>query len=885
MAIITKPAGGILKGVPASISLSKSELAALSIIVADSYFFNTSNWNKVILKYRSSSGKQYEVVQFDATLSSPTGNFLVSIKARDAFEIQAIEIHDFDNDIFIVPRSALNVADFDVVLLSAPSSLSYSTPVTYTQNTAITNNVPTVTGTVTSYSILPALPAGLSLNTTTGIISGTPTEASAATNYVVTASNGAGSTTATINITVEAEIPSNIVNFTGRNNPTYISFPAPGSVTRLLPAVNLSGDGQGSFWLTQGLTGDFTFTATVKAGSSGESPVQALFGLNDVMPPPSNTGYALKAAGWGINFYDSGTVKPWDVSSTELAWTKGSNYNIEIKRVSGVVSYKVNSTTFSYTLSTSTTAYIVGYLQVGSWEVTNAQLAVPQALNYINWDLLTGYQAGSLTITPTSGVSGGISLAGNDVAVKSDADKATGDFDYTFKFDWSAATSVVDMFAGVTGNNITAGTSFYPNLTCIYGNGNNPDTANLWHNGSSVGGTTQTLLSGVNTYRLKRVGTTITHYLNDVQIYSATSTSFTAYPSVRTMGNSVVTESYITEAPITSEYFTYTHNPDSLIISNTGGVSGGPSDSFGAVSQLDPFAGDFSIQFKFNWDAFTHAQGWGGNPSYSVFLGVRPELNNNNNQTGISISEFDTGNSNKNIRFWTVGGSNVLYNVTPGDHTFVLVKTGNDWKYYIDGVLRHQAQYGTSQTFYPAVRTRGFVACTESKEIEWVTWDVANKTGAGTVTTGDNGYIVKSGGAQGYNVNVLSTQTITGDGYVEFIYDSALSLHTVFGLAEIASSSGGYDQILFGVYDSDGGILQTVASNSATNVSNIQNQNVSTGNIIKIERIGTTFSVYKNGLLVRSGTINNTNPLKASVSMYYPQPTWTFGLNNVTISE
>jgi len=119
MAIITKPAGGILKGVPASISLSKSELSALPLIIADSYFSNASNWNKVILKYRSSSGKQYETVQFDATLSSPTGNFLVSIKARDAFEIQTIEIHDFDNDIFIVPRSALNVADFDVGICSS----------------------------------------------------------------------------------------------------------------------------------------------------------------------------------------------------------------------------------------------------------------------------------------------------------------------------------------------------------------------------------------------------------------------------------------------------------------------------------------------------------------------------------------------------------------------------------------------------------------------------------------------------------------------------------------------------------------------------------------------------------------------------------------------
>lgn len=171
---------------------------------------------------------------------------------------------------------------------------------------------------------------------------------------------------------------------------------------------------------------------------------------------------------------------------------------------------------------------------------------VTNPIDYITWDLLSGYQSGSLVISPSSGVSGGSSLSGMDVAVKSDIDKATGDFDYTFKFDWSASASVVHMFAGVTGNNITAGTSFYQNLACIYGNGDNPDTAHFWHNGSTVGNT-QTLMNGENIYRVKRVGSTITQYLNSVQVHSASSTIFTAYPSVRTVGNSVVTEAYISE--------------------------------------------------------------------------------------------------------------------------------------------------------------------------------------------------------------------------------------------------------------------------------------------------------------------------------------------------
>src|SRR5690606_38673634 len=85
---------------------------------------------------------------------------------------------------------------------AAPSGLSYSSPLTATEGPAINALNPTVTGTVTSYSVNPALPAGLTLNTTTGVISGTPTEPTAKATYVVTATNSGGSTTFDLEITV-----------------------------------------------------------------------------------------------------------------------------------------------------------------------------------------------------------------------------------------------------------------------------------------------------------------------------------------------------------------------------------------------------------------------------------------------------------------------------------------------------------------------------------------------------------------------------------------------------------------------------------------------------------------------------------------------------------
>jgi Putative Ig domain len=85
-----------------------------------------------------------------------------------------------------------------------PSHLSYSTnPVIYTVGVAIPPDVPHSTGgTVVSYSVSPALPAGLSLNATTGIISGTPSAVAPSADYVVTATNSGGSTTASLDITV-----------------------------------------------------------------------------------------------------------------------------------------------------------------------------------------------------------------------------------------------------------------------------------------------------------------------------------------------------------------------------------------------------------------------------------------------------------------------------------------------------------------------------------------------------------------------------------------------------------------------------------------------------------------------------------------------------------
>ncbi len=97
----------------------------------------------------------------------------------------------------------------NIAVTIAPASLTYSVnPVVYCPGSAITANTPSNNGgTAISYSVNPALPAGLNLNTATGIISGTPSSVTAASNYMVTATNSCGFTSVAVNITIAGAAP------------------------------------------------------------------------------------------------------------------------------------------------------------------------------------------------------------------------------------------------------------------------------------------------------------------------------------------------------------------------------------------------------------------------------------------------------------------------------------------------------------------------------------------------------------------------------------------------------------------------------------------------------------------------------------------------------
>jgi hypothetical protein len=75
---------------------------------------------------------------------------------------------------------------------------------TYYVGVTIPANSPTSSGgPVVSYSVSPALPGGISIDSASGVITGTPTAAGGPSDYVVTAANSGGSTTATLSIAVQ----------------------------------------------------------------------------------------------------------------------------------------------------------------------------------------------------------------------------------------------------------------------------------------------------------------------------------------------------------------------------------------------------------------------------------------------------------------------------------------------------------------------------------------------------------------------------------------------------------------------------------------------------------------------------------------------------------
>ncbi len=158
--------------------------------------------------------------------------------------------------------AATSTATFPVVAI-IPSALTYpSNSIVCYQNVPFTAVAPTYSGdAVQSFSIAPALPAGLNFDTTTGRISGTPTAATANATYTVSATNSGGTAQVAVQLMVDSQ-PS----VTLMASPSTIG-PNGGSILTWAVDDSVSG-----FTIDQGVQTTVFDTTTIKTGTFNVHP-------------------------------------------------------------------------------------------------------------------------------------------------------------------------------------------------------------------------------------------------------------------------------------------------------------------------------------------------------------------------------------------------------------------------------------------------------------------------------------------------------------------------------------------------------------------------------------------------------------------------------------
>jgi hypothetical protein len=187
-----------------------------------------------------------------------------------------------------------------LVRIAAPRSLSYSSPLTYQVGSAISPISPSVTGTVSSYSVLPALPAGLSLDPVTGRISGTPTAAAPTANYVITATNSTGSTAFSLSLTVVLLPPSNLM------------YPSPRVFARGVPITPLAPS-------VQSVVASYTVSPALPAGLALDGISGVISGTPTALVAAMNYTVTAANASGSTTFSVSITIDTLAVTPTQIS--------------------------------------------------------------------------------------------------------------------------------------------------------------------------------------------------------------------------------------------------------------------------------------------------------------------------------------------------------------------------------------------------------------------------------------------------------------------------------------------------------------------------------------------------------------------------------------
>jgi len=140
--------------------------------------------------------------EIKALLPSTRYTFTVSATTVDGTSPISIASNPITTQAYVPPTQSNQRAT-----VTAPAFTLSSTTETKLVNSAISGyTISSTGGTIASYSISPAVPAGITFNTSTGLLSGTPTSSQSATAYTITATNAGGSSTRTFTLTITVPV-------------------------------------------------------------------------------------------------------------------------------------------------------------------------------------------------------------------------------------------------------------------------------------------------------------------------------------------------------------------------------------------------------------------------------------------------------------------------------------------------------------------------------------------------------------------------------------------------------------------------------------------------------------------------------------------------------
>ena len=333
-----------------------------------------------------------------------------------------------------------------------PTTLSYSNPdLLLTNNTAMTPHDPITTGpgAVVTWDIVGELPEGIMFNSTTGILSGTPTELMTTTQYTIWANNTGGSISTMINITVVDQLPSLtyplisldlVVNTINSDIPFEPALSGPGEIiswemvgqlpsgmqfnssTGILSGIPTELWSTADYTIWGNNTGgsvDFSFSLTVVdqvPNEIGYSDVNLTLTNNTAMSPeqPLITGPGTITS-WviigelpeGISFNEStgeisGTPTELWPTTPYTVWANNSGgsvfveFNISVIAIEPSISYNSNVLTLTVGLSMTTLESLSTGGVIASWET------YPELPDGILIDPLTGYISGTPTTLQSS---------------------------------------------------------------------------------------------------------------------------------------------------------------------------------------------------------------------------------------------------------------------------------------------------------------------------------------------------------------------------------------------------------------------------------------------------------------------------------------------------